>query len=408
MKIIHTADLHLGQIIYQNYDRTEEHNHFFAQLEAWCRDEQPDALLVSGDLFDIQQPSAASKRAFTDYFVRLHKACPEMHIVLAAGNHDSASRIEADRAVWRLANTTLVGMAPAPDLGQAPAGWQEAYVVRLGSGYIIALPYMPGNRREVLQSLLDYVEAENVEGKPVVMTGHLAVTGMDASGHNLEVGTLKTIRPEELGRGYDYLALGHIHKPQTIGRQEDAGKELVGYPAGVIRYSGSALHVSCDEQYPHTVSVVSIDRHGGEVTIRQLRIDELMHFYTLPPDGTSYAGEEEALAGIRSFCGQHDKGYFRLRMRYDAALSANFNQQVYGLTEQPGKEIRFNPKTIWTDLPGETPEEEKPAFEVAELQQMTDPVEFIERTIDQYPGLSLEEIRDAFDEVREEMLRQDL
>ena len=56
MKIIHTADLHLGQVIYQNYDRSDEHRHFFRQLEQWCKEEQPDALLVSGDVFDIQQP----------------------------------------------------------------------------------------------------------------------------------------------------------------------------------------------------------------------------------------------------------------------------------------------------------------------------------------------------------------
>ena len=50
MKIIHTADLHLGQILYQNYDRVDEHIHFFRQLERWCREEQPDALIVSGDI----------------------------------------------------------------------------------------------------------------------------------------------------------------------------------------------------------------------------------------------------------------------------------------------------------------------------------------------------------------------
>ena len=87
MKIIHTADLHLGQIIYQSYDRVDEHQHFFSQLTEWCRTERPDALLVSGDIFDIQQPSATTKKAFNDYFVNLHQACPDMHIVITAGNH---------------------------------------------------------------------------------------------------------------------------------------------------------------------------------------------------------------------------------------------------------------------------------------------------------------------------------
>ena len=88
MKIIHTADLHIGQIIYQNYDRSDEHQHFFRQLEEWCKAENPDALLISGDVFDIQQPSASTKRAFTEYFVQLHQSCPDMCIVITAGNHD--------------------------------------------------------------------------------------------------------------------------------------------------------------------------------------------------------------------------------------------------------------------------------------------------------------------------------
>ena len=91
MKIIHTADLHLGQIIYQNYDRVDEHEHFFGQLESLCQEEKPDALILSGDVFDIQQPSASVKKAFTEHFVKLHTQCPSMKIVITAGNHDSAS-----------------------------------------------------------------------------------------------------------------------------------------------------------------------------------------------------------------------------------------------------------------------------------------------------------------------------
>ena len=57
MKILHTADLHLGQIIYQNYDRSDEHRYFFSQLERWCREERPDALVVSGDVFNPERDS---------------------------------------------------------------------------------------------------------------------------------------------------------------------------------------------------------------------------------------------------------------------------------------------------------------------------------------------------------------
>lgn len=287
MRIIHTADLHLGQIIYQHYDRTVEHLHFFGQLTKWCSDIHPDALLVSGDIFDIQQPSATVRKNFTDWFVQLHHRCPQMKIVLIAGNHDSATRIQSDKAVWDLANTHLIGLSPSVERLMDADGWQDDYIIRLNSGYIVALPYMNGERQELIQSILNRVAEENKEGKPVVLMGHLAVAESDVTGHNF-VGTIKMQDVSMMGNGYDYLALGHIHKPQTIGHQEDSFKAEVTYPSPVVRYSGSVLHVSCDEAYPHSVSLVDIDRHGGTVSIQQLRVDELFHFYDLPLNGSSF------------------------------------------------------------------------------------------------------------------------
>lgn len=397
MKIIHTADLHLGQVIYQNYDRTEEHRHFFSQLGKWCVNEQADVLLVCGDVFDIPQPSAATKKAFTDYFVQLHQLCPDMHIVITAGNHDSASRIEAEKSVWALANTHLVGVSPSVD---AAEGWEDNYIIELPSGFIVAMPYVVGNRKEQFQALLDKVAERNHDGKPVVMMGHTAVTGMDAMGHGIEIGKIKTQDADCLGQGYDYLALGHIHKPQTIDHQEDCMKlDTVAYQSPVMRYSGSALHVSCDEQYPHTVSIVSIDSHGGDVSIRQLRIDELLHFYVLPEDG-SFTSHKDALDAVKEFAETKGKGYIRLRIDYTTALPSNFNQMVYDALAPYGDNVRFNPKTLWTGQPDtDNNERQQVVFEVVELQQMKDPMEFIEKTQHLYPDIDIEELREAFKEI---------
>lgn len=403
MKIIHTADLHLGQILYQNYDRSEEHRHFFEQLEKWCKEERPDALIVSGDVFDIQLPSVSTRKKFNEHFVRLQKMLPEMHIVITAGNHDSASRIQADHDVWTFSNTHLIGIAPA---ATAEDGWQDNYIIALDSGFIIAMPYALGDRSQQLQSVLDRVAERNPDQKPVVMMGHLAVTGLDPTGHNFEIGKIKTQNASELGTGYDYLALGHIHKPQTIGHPEDCMKmETVTYPAPVIRYSGSALHVSCDEQYPHTVSVVDIDRHGGNVSIRQLRIDELLHFYTLPEEAeAAFSDEKEALQTIETFCKTTKKGYFRLKVDASAKISPNFNQMVYDQIAPYGNDVRFNPKIFWLgqNASSETLIE-KPEFEVAELQEMKDPLVFIEKTKDQYPDLDFSLLPSLFEEVEKEI-----
>ena len=398
MKIIHTADLHLGQVLYQNYGRTDEHEHFFEQLEKWCEDEKPDALVVSGDVFDTQQPSASSREIFTKHFVKLHDACPSMRIIVTAGNHDSASRLEAERMVWERIGVNIIGLSPAGD--SKGEGWMDRYIIPLESGYVVAMPYMAGSRRGQLQAVLDKVGEMNDEGKPVVMMAHTAVTGCDVTGHGFDIGTLKTQGLDEMGTGWDYLALGHIHKPQTLGHEEDRfDADTVRYPAPVARYSGSALHVTCDEAYPHSVSIVEIDRHGGEVAIKPLRINELRHFHILPEDGPAFKSAEETVAAVRAYV-EGEGGYFRLRISYGTPLPSNFSQTIYDTLGANEGKARFNPKIIWEGAPAREEGKKKTAtFQIADLQQMEDPVKFIEKTIDQYQGLDLEAVREAFDEV---------
>ena len=217
-----------------------------------------------------------------------------------------------------------------------------------------------------------YVSRQNPDGLPVVLTGHMAVSGADATGHGFDIGNVQTVPPEETGAGFDYLALGHIHRPQTLG-YADEHEPVSVYPAGVMRYSGSALHVSCDEKCPHSVSLVEIDRHGGDVKVTRLRIDEKYHFYELPADGAATT-EGEALEAVKQFVAERGAGYFRFVMEYNTALSADFNQQVYQLIEPCSGRVRFNPKTVWLHADEEAAADDKPLFEVAELQQMTDPM----------------------------------
>lgn len=406
MKILHTADLHLGQILYQYYDRVDEHDHFFNQLCKWCGDYQPDALLVCGDVFDIPQPSAATKEYFNNTFVKLHRLFPDMAIVVTAGNHDSPSRLEADSPVWGLSGVTLVGHGPASDALQRTDDWQDRFIVELASGFIIAVPFMTSSRPEVLQALLDRVEQRNTDGKPVVMTGHLAVTGGDFSDHG-DIGTIRTVEPQQLGTGYDYLALGHIHRPQTIGiSQSDESLPSSTYPSGIIRYSGSPLHVSCDEQFPHTVSLVDIASHGGNVTIQRLRVDELRHFYIIPePSKKPATSIEELNLLINVFCQSHDRGYIRLRIDYGTPLPPDYIQTIYRLLEATCNEVRLNPKTIWENNTEQPKEIDTQKFQIAELQQMTDPLDFIRGTIEMYPELKIDELVSDFQEVEKELRR---
>lgn len=409
MKIIHTSDLHLGQIIYRHYDREDEHDCYFASLAGLCESESPDALIVSGDIFDIQQPSATAWSRFTGHFVALRRSVPSMQIIIIAGNHDSPSRIHAHRRVWQEIGTTLIGLPPAAATSGLPEGWETDYILSLPSGYIIVIPFMAAERPDLLQHLLDTVAERNTDSLPVVMTGHLAVSGSDISGHDFDIGRIHTTPVERLGAGYDYLALGHIHKPQTIGHQSDCMAEEVEYPSPVARYSGSALHVSCDEAYPHTISIVEIDRHCGRVKIRQHRINQLRHFKTLPAHGSpDFRDAEEALAALEDMAsdpsGNPVGDYVRFRLDRSIWLPSDFNQRVYDIISRHGDCLRYNPKIEWTGAdPAMSDTEERPRFEVAELQQMADPLAFIRQTIDQYPGLDYGMIEEAFEEIRREV-----
>lgn len=405
MKIIHTADLHIGQKLYYNYPRHDEHDHFFRQLLQWCVDEQPDALVVSGDVFDMAKPMAGAIEQFNEAFAAIREAVPSMHIVIVAGNHDSARGLTAHNGVWKLLNTSIVGIPPA--VSDRSTDWKDRYVLALPAGYIVMLPYMTSARQATLQELLDYVGELNRDTQlPVVMTGHLAVGGSDFTGH--ELGTLTTQDIASLGKGYDYLALGHIHRPQTLGSGAfDIPGVVAEYPSPVARYSGSALHVSCDETYPHSVSVVEIDRHEGKVRVRPLRIDQLRHFYTFPTDGSSFTSPEDALEAIHGFATEGGEGY--IRFRFDAAtpLPPDFSHKVYQLLDSCGTDLRYNPRHIFTDSGDTTDDahETSPQFAVADLQQMTDPFRFVEKTIDNYPTLqlSIDELREMFDEIDSEL-----
>ena len=405
MRILHTADLHLGQIMYHYYERVDEHEHFFAQLKEWCAQYKPDALLVSGDVFDIPQPSAAVKEYFNRTFVQIHRQFPDMAIVITAGNHDSASRIEADRSVWGLSGVTLIGHAPKESIAEDDCSTAEydRFIVELPTGFIVAIPFMVNVRRAVLQAILDRVDERNTKRLPVVMMAHSAIAGGDFLGHG-EIGNIKTTSKDDIGTGYDYLALGHIHRPQTIGMPiDDESQKQSCYPSPVMRYSGSALHVSCDEQYPHSVSLVDIDQHGGIVSITRLRIDELRHFYIVPsleqkPASTS----DEVIAVLNEFCRSHERGYLRLNLDYDAE-KINLQQIVYPILEATGNEVRYNPNVIWQNRPEKDSANNIPAFQMTEIQQMTNPLDFVRKTINRYPGLDPDSLESDFAEIENEI-----
>lgn len=407
MRILHTADIHFGQNIYQHYERLDEHLHFFSQLKNWIEMYSPDVLLISGDIFDVAQPAASVWSAFNNQIVELRKKFPYLSIVIVAGNHDSASRIESHSQVWKIGGVTVIG-TPPPLFQAAPEGWEEKYILRLPSGFVIAVPYISGDRADTIIHLQDYVSKINTENLPVVMTSHLTATGSDTEGHDMSIGNIRSISVDRLGDGYDYLALGHIHKAQTLGHEPVFDESPHTYPAPIARYSGSALHVSENENYPHSVSLVNIEKHADEVEIRQLRINQLRHFETLPNDRPNpFMTAREAIAYLKKYIKKSDNTYIRFRFIQGTEIPADFNTSVYSLIERSVKDIRYNPRMIFVspDEESGSTENTKQKFEVEEIKQMSNPLEFVIKTADTYSGLTKEDLESLFGEVEMELTK---
>lgn len=320
MKFIHTSDWHLGHVIY-GMDRTEEQKDMLEQMISIVSEHKPDAFLLSGDVFHTAQPSSSVQTMFTESVVRLHDAHPEMQIIITAGNHDSAVRHEIFKTPWKTLNVHMVGTLDNADL--------QSHIIELpGKGYVIAIPYahvrnMPDGCR---QKLLDMVAERNMEGLPVVLMDHTTVSGCDFKGHDqvseYTVGGIDGIMLEELGSGYDYVALGHIHNPQNIGGSDDK-----------VRYSGTPLPVSFDEVFEHSVSLVEIAAHGDNPIITELMIDNKRPLVSLPAEG--YETWENVKALMESFTA--DKiSYIRLNVEVEDFLQSDADMTASAIAERKG------------------------------------------------------------------------
>lgn len=316
MKILHTSDWHLGHVLY-NYSREEEQQNMLDRIVETVRNEQPDALLIAGDVYDTTQPSATVQKMFADSIVRMHDACPGMQIFCIAGNHDSGSRHMIFQTPWQALGVHMIGsILRDSDL--------EDYIFKIeGKGYIIAVPFAFGRFMpdDVFRRLTGMVAERNArEQLPVFVMGHLALFKTDYRGHDQStddnIGGVPCQEIDILGDDYDYVALGHIHKQQTLGAK------------GNVRYSGTPIAVNFDESYSgnrHGVTVVSCRKHGGPVTITPVDIDNIRPLVNIPAQG--YDNWDNVLEELKSFP-DDIPAYLRLNVEIEKSLKAGSLDQA--------------------------------------------------------------------------------
>ncbi|HRD65315.1 MAG TPA: exonuclease SbcCD subunit D C-terminal domain-containing protein [Candidatus Competibacter sp.] len=271
MRLIHTSDWHLGQT-FHDFDRSHEHRCFLNWLLDTLEAEQADALLIAGDVFDSSNPSADSQRQFYHFLTHAKRRVPDLDIVVIAGNHDSAGRLEAPAPLLEVFDATAIGytrhpqgdiqldrlVVPLRNRDREIAAWCLA-IPFLRPGDVPRVetdgdPYPEGVKR-LYQQVLEIASNRRQAGQAIVALGHCHMSGGQTSEDSerpIVIGGLGKLPVEMFDPAIAYVALGHLHRAQDVGGQRR------------VRYSGSPLPMSFTEiRYHH--QVVRIDLDGDSI-----------------------------------------------------------------------------------------------------------------------------------------------
>ncbi|TAF95249.1 MAG: exonuclease subunit SbcD [Cytophagia bacterium] len=251
MKILHTADWHIGKQLHR-YGLDDDHALFLDWLAALIQERQIDLLLVSGDVFDTANPSNASLAQYYGFLKQLiGTGC---QVIVTGGNHDSPGVLNAPRELLRFLDVKVVGCI-SNDLSdelihvQTPRGELVVGAVPYlreidlrrsasGQGYDERVALVRQGIRQHYQALAD-LKHEQFKNLPSIAMGHLYVNGATVSESEREihvVGGEAAFSSEHFPAGFDYTALGHIHRPQRIGNSD------------FTRYCGSPIMLSFSER----------------------------------------------------------------------------------------------------------------------------------------------------------------
>lgn len=291
IRILHTADWHLGQTFF-GYDRTEEHEVFLNWLAEEIRQKEIDALLIAGDVFDVSNPSAASQSMYYQFIYRVTAENPYLQIVIVAGNHDSAARLEAPLPLLQAMRTEVRGVVRKLEGGEIDYDHLTVELKnRQGEVELLCMavpflrqgdypavqtegnPYAEGVR-ELYAQLLQRLWKRRTENQAILAIGHLQATGSEIAEKDYSertvIGGLECVSPEAFSEQIAYTALGHIHKAQRVSGREN------------VRYAGSPIPMSfAEKHYHHGVVMVTFDG-GCAVDIERLECPKLIPLLSVP------------------------------------------------------------------------------------------------------------------------------
>lgn len=261
MKFLHISDLHLGKRV-NEFSMTEDQRYILARILDIAREESPDGVLIAGDVYDKPVPSAEAVELFDGFLTDLARMT---EVFVLSGNHDSPERIAFG---GRIMGASGVHLSPVYSGTLAPVTLKGD----IGEVAVYMLPFVrPAHVRrfhpdEDIKTYTDAVRvalahADETSAERRVLVAHMFVTGASRTdSEDISVGGADNVDVSALA-GFDYVALGHIHRPQNV--------------APGVRYSGSPLKYSFSEiSDKKSVTVVELGEKG-EVSVRTVPLTPL-------------------------------------------------------------------------------------------------------------------------------------
>ena len=252
MKLIHLSDLHIGKRV-NEVSMLEDQKYILSRILEIIDAEKPEAVLISGDVYDKSVPSAEAVTVFDDFLWQLSQRKREVFII--SGNHDSAERLAFG---GRLMEGTGIHLAPVYDGKVSPISLSDAY----GDVDFWLLPFVkPGHVKrfypeEAIESYTDALKIAvekmgmDTSRRNVLLTHQFVTGSATCDSEEINVGGTDNV-DAAVFEGFDYVALGHIHGPQNIGSEH-------------IRYCGTPLKYSFSEAGHHkSVTVVELGEKGS-------------------------------------------------------------------------------------------------------------------------------------------------
>lgn len=262
----HTSDWHLGQFFY-NHSRQYEHEQFLTWLLEQIKQKQPNALLIAGDIFDVINPASAAQKQLYQFLADAHALAPHMQTLMIAGNHDSGYRIEQVEPLLEKYNAKTVGvirwnedknldiehlLQPIYDVDQNIVAWCLSLPF-LRSAEITGFNEHTNNSQNAIsylhQQLISEAKKRKTDDQALILMSHAHMQGGETSDSErpIIIGNEEALSTALFDEVIDYVALGHLHKPQKVQHAH-------------IRYSGSPIPLSFSEiNYKHQVVEVIID-----------------------------------------------------------------------------------------------------------------------------------------------------